>query len=613
MIQLLDQHTINKIAAGEVVERPASVVKELVENAIDAKASAITVEIKEGGTQLIRITDNGIGISKEEVKAAFLRHSTSKIKSIEDLFTVASLGFRGEALASIASVAQVEMITKTRDDLTGIRYSIEGGQEDLFEEIGCPEGTTILIRNLFFNTPARRKFLKTPGTEAGYISELMNKLALSHPHISFKFINNNQVKLHTSGNNKLQDIIFNIYGKDVAKNLLPISYAKEGLIIEGFIGKPQVSRANRNYENYYINGRYIKSTLIQKALEEGYKTYLPLHKYPFCALHFQMDSNSIDVNVHPTKMEVRFSHHEMLFNLIKELVQETLRSTELIPEVGFDTVKTSKPVFSSSLPEPFEKTHHTNRKHEKEETPIIHKTVETLVEEPLEEIKSHKTQSSLQENGQTYKYKEVQQVEIEPIFLSEKALPFYQIIGQLFNTYWIVEFKEKFYLIDQHAAHERVLYEKIMQGIKESKRISQPLLQPLVVQVSLKEQEVVKKYKGVFEALGFDIESFGGDAYAIRAVPYILNDNLNEDYFLEMVDVLADENYSLGHELLVEKAASMACKAAVKAHDQMNFIESKKLIEQLLILENPYTCPHGRPTIITMTKYELEKKFKRIQ
>ena len=677
-IKLLDQNTINKIAAGEVVERPASAVKELVENSIDAGATAITVEIKEGGISLIRITDNGKGISKEDIKNAFLRHSTSKIDSVEDLLSVSSLGFRGEALASIASVAKVEVMTKTKEDLTGIRYVIEGGEEVSLEDVGCPNGTTILVRQLFYNTPVRRNFLKRPATEAGYVSELMNRLALSNPNTSFKFIYNNSVKLHTSGNNQLKDIIFNVYGKDIAKNLISVEWKEDNIEIKGFVGKPQISRANRNYENYYINGRFIKSNVIQRAIEDGYKTYLPIHKYPFTALQIKIDSELIDVNVHPTKMEIRFQNEDKVYEVINRVISSTLKGKELIPEVSIDNKKIDTneriDIAKSKVPEQFEINRlndinkvqsNTEKKVEseiniskpreidsKKAIEASHKILSSIVNEQIkkdivkEDKKNYSTnekpvinedsflkrknideQVKQQHPQKNENYNQLKtdkqlkidqpidnnQIEIEQKLLSKNSLPFYQIIGQLFNTYWIIEFKEKFYIIDQHAAHERVLYEKIMNDIKTSKVISQQLLQPLVVQVSIKEKQLIEEYQDVFKKVGFEIEEFGGDSYSVRAVPYIFNDNTKSDFFLELLDVIADDNYSKKHDLLIEKVAMLACKAAVKANKKMSVLETKKLIEQLLLLDNPYTCPHGRPTIISMTQYELEKKFKRIQ
>ena len=646
-IKLLDQNTINKIAAGEVIERPASVVKELVENAIDAKATAITIEIKEGGISFIRITDNGSGIEKDDVSTAFLRHSTSKIKEIEDLFTVKSLGFRGEALSSIAAVSKVEVITKTRDNLTGIRYIIEGGQEQFVEEIGCPEGTTIIVRQLFYNTPVRRKFLKTVGTEAGYVGELINKLALSHPEISFKFIYNN-VKLHTSGNNELKDVIYNIFGKETTKSLLEINYTSSDLTINGYIGKPENNRSNRNYENYYINGRYIKSKVIQNAIEEGYKTYLPMHKYPFTCFKITIKSELIDVNVHPTKMELRFNNNEYIYNNIIKVIKEALHVKELIPEISLDKKTDNKPVFiKEQIPEPFEKNRLNNNNSQRyqpikqcnefnkddienkkmvlENDANNHKSLldKNIVSNSINETKqdfvlnkkNDSTTTTVVDINKTEELsKKGEQIKVPENLLSKESVPFHQIIGQLFNTYWIIEFKDKFYIIDQHAAHERILYEKIINDYKTSKVVSQELLQPIIFQVTLKERERLKNYIEIFIKLGFEIEPFGNDSYAVRAIPYIFNERVNPNYFLEILDLLSNDDYSFkNNDIILEKIASMACKAAIKANDKLTLKESNKLIEQLLSLENPYTCPHGRPTIISMTKYELEKKFKRIQ
>jgi DNA mismatch repair protein MutL len=656
-IRLLDQNTINKIAAGEVVERPASVVKELVENSIDANASAITVEIKEGGISFIRITDNGVGISKEDIQTAFIRHSTSKIKNIEDLLTVSSLGFRGEALASIAAVSQVEVITKTYDDITGIRYVIEGGKEISNEEIGCPEGTTIIIKNLFYNTPARRKFLKKPATEGSYISELINKLALGNIGISFKFIYNNTIKLHTSGNNILKDCIFSIYGKDIAKSIIPITINNDKFKISGFIGKPQINRANRNYENYYINGRYIKSKLVMKAIEEGYKTKIMVHKYPFTAFNINIDQELIDVNVHPTKMEVRFNNEEIVYDSINKGIYEALRNIDLIPEVSLNnknTKETKKEVLKD-IPEPFEKNRLSNIKinNIKEEKNRYDNKNNIVKEKPQmqesgilnnynknnivdretnnstiprtfvnnSEIMNKKVINTLnaQKEKQDTNKKVINQDKNEQIelldssLLDNKTVKNHKVIGQLFNTYWIIELENKFYMIDQHAAHERVLYEKLLSKLNNSEVMSQGLLQPIIIQVSIREKQLITDYMQVFDELGFEIEEFGKDAYAIRSVPYIFSKSLSEEQFIEILDNL-DEHYdSNKYEIIRHDIATMACKAAVKAHDKMSVLEYHKLFDELLELENPYTCPHGRPTIISMTRYELEKKFKRIQ
>ncbi|GKX30133.1 DNA mismatch repair protein MutL [Vallitalea longa] len=661
-IKILDQSTINKIAAGEVVERPSSVVKELVENSIDANASAVTVEIKEGGISFIRITDNGKGISKEDIQTAFIRHSTSKIKSIEDLVTVSSLGFRGEALASIAAVSQVEVITKTYDDITGVRYVIEGGKEISKEEIGCPEGTTIIVNNIFFNTPARRKFLKKPATEGAYVSELINKLALGNMHISFKFIYNNTIKLHTSGNNVLKDCIFNIYGKEIAKNIVPIEIKEDDFEIKGYIGKPSISRANRNYENYYINGRYIKSKIIMKAIEEGYKTKLTVHRYPFTAFYIKINPELIDVNVHPTKMEVRFHNESIMYSSFIKGINESLRKIDLIPEVTIDNKKKIQSEIinskKASIPEPFEKNRLNQIKNDilkekatnykdtdKNNTFIrnsqitndkVHQTfLQTIKPDNKEEEKVKKETAinaisdntvkkeisnliNNQDNNKVNVNNNQKQIVEQGVLLeseepTKKTIKSHKIIGQLFNTYWIVELENKFYIIDQHAAHERVLYERFMNKLKNMEIMSQGLLQPIIIHVSIREKQLVKDYKKLFDELGFEIEEFGKDAYAIRSVPYIFNKSLSEEQFIDILDNLNEHYDPNKYDMIRDNIATMACKAAVKAHDKLSLIEYEKLFDELLKIENPYTCPHGRPTIISMTKYELEKKFKRIQ
>lgn len=633
-IILLDENTINKIAAGEVVERPASVVKELVENAIDAASTAITVEIKEGGLSLIRITDNGSGIDPSDINNAFLRHSTSKIRKMEDLMTVSSLGFRGEALASIAAVSQVEMLTKTFDNLTGIRYVIEGGLERAFEEVGCPEGTTFIVKNIFYNTPVRRKFLKTPATEAAYVAELMNRLALGNPHISFKFINNGQIKLHTSGNNSLKDCIYTVFGKDIAKNLIEVNVTNHDFHLKGYIGKPLISRANRTYENYYINGRYIKSKVIQKAIEDAYKSKLTLHQYPFTVFNIEVFSELIDVNVHPTKMEIRFNNEISVYEFVYSALSKALSEQDLIPEVSFDVKKSMiKAEYQPSLPEPFE----VKRRESTKITDVIqdekiqddislvresseanrlyfnHTTAERNKSDDIikteNEVKTVKSSTGIPEKliqGEQIDYK-------ESLFTDADAMKEHKVIGQLFNTYWIVEFKDKYYIIDQHAAHERVLYEKIINALKSMRVNSQQLLTPLIVNLSMKEKDRLNKHMILFKELGFEIEDFGGDAVAIRSVPYIFEKPIHPNDFIMILDRLEDEYKEEKYGIILDEIASMACKAAVKAHDKMTSLEYQKLIDELLLLENPFNCPHGRPTIIAMTRYELEKKFKRIQ
>ena len=659
-IQVLDQITIDKIAAGEVIERPASIIKELVENAIDAGASAVTVEIKEGGISFIRITDNGCGIPKGEVPLAFLRHSTSKIRSVDDLSTVASLGFRGEALSSIAAIAQVELITKTKDEVTGTRYRIKGGAEKSIEDTGAPDGTTFLVHQIFYNTPARRKFLKTPMTEASHVSELMTRLALSHPEVSIQFINNGQEKLHTSGNGKLKDIIYHVFGRDIANNLLETNERIDGIQVQGFIGKPIISRGNRNYENYFINGRYVKSNIIAKAIEDAYKDFTMQHKYPFTALHFTMDGTDLDVNVHPTKMELRFSNQQGVYNFIYNALKQTLSEPELIPRVELPEAK-EVPVKAEKIVERKQEQPMTPVREERK-TPVIEeeKNLDYFMKKMRERVTAYHQQvtkvkptpapSVVQENvnyealpaSQVAAVKqpvpEQRTVAKEPMpeqavapreeksvvtekqldffeekLLTKKAAQEYKIIGQLFETYWLVEFHEQLYIIDQHAAHERVLYEKTLRGMKDREFTSQYLSPPIILNLSMQEEEALNTHMDIFTNIGFEIEPFGGDSYAIRAVPDNLFSIAKRELFTEMLDQLVDGIHSsLAPDIVAEKVASMSCKAAVKGNSRLSAAEVETLIGELLELENPYHCPHGRPTIIAMTKRELEKKFKRI-
>lgn len=636
-IQILDQNTINKIAAGEVIERPASVVKELLENAIDAKATAVTIEIKEGGISFIRITDNGCGIAREEIPLAFLRHSTSKIRSVEDLMTVSSLGFRGEALSSIAAVSQVELITKIPSALNGSRYCMEGGVEKSNEEIGCPEGTTFLVRNLFYNTPARRKFLKTAQTEAGYISDMVEKIALSHPEVSIRFINNNQSRLHTSGNHNLKDIIYGVYGRDIAANLLPVEAAIEGVSICGFVGKPLISRGNRAFENYYVNGRYIKSGMISKSIEEAYQPFMMQHKYPFVVLHIRIDSGLLDVNVHPTKMELRIGNAETVYRFIYETIRSVLSSKELIPEVSPD--KKEREVFkpkSEKLKErpaePFERNRAAREQQTVRETVPYRAERQKIADETApyraeqQKIADEAALQMVREErlGKKVSEKEIYRMEaseagtVEQMelfdgrLLSKEAKEYHRIIGQVFETYWLVEYQNKLFLIDQHAAHEKVLYEKTMATLETREYTSQMLNPPIILTLSMQEEELLCKFINYFERIGFEIEHFGGKEYAIRAIPDNLFGIAQKDVFLEMLDGLSDELKSQNPQMIYEKVASMSCKAAVKGNHRLSYEEAEALIDELLKLENPYHCPHGRPTIISMTKYEIEKKFKRV-
>ena len=677
-IAVLDQQTIDKIAAGEVVERPSSIVKELVENAIDAGATAVTVEITDGGKKMIRITDNGGGMERDQVPLAFLRHATSKIEKVEDLEHIASLGFRGEALSSIAAVAQVELITKTPSALSGVRYVINGGVQESLEDMGAPEGTTFLVRNLFYNTPARSKFLKSDTTEGNYVSTLMEQLALSHPEISFKYIQNKQVKLHTSGNYNIKDVIYNIYGRDITKALLEVSYENDFMKIEGFVGKPEISRGNRTFENYYINGRFVKNRIIAKGIEDAYKGFLMQHKFPFVSLHIQMEGNDLDVNVHPSKMEVRFARGTEVYDAVYETVHKALTTREMIQTVPFGkeepVKKLSSVVKPGDVPEPFEmkrraempeyRTQVANTVNRTSNVTIkgndrtvsapdtamdkkqfssystLPRGTITMAEQAVREQKIYQTKDpftkaeeklfegtindknihekqpdAMQVNmsQEVEKQQKPQQLELfEEKLLAPESRSRHQLIGQIFDTYWLVQFEDKFFIIDQHAAHEKVYYERFVKRFREQTVESQYLSPPLIVSLNLQEEALLKANRKYFEDFGFEIEPFGGKEYCINAVPANLYGLTEEELFLEMLDNLASEKDKDPLGIFASRLATMACKAAVKGNHQMSDREANALIDELLTLENPYHCPHGRPTIISMTKTELEKKFKRI-
>lgn len=705
-IAVLDQQTIDKIAAGEVVERPSSIVKELVENAIDAGATAVTVEITDGGKKMIRITDNGGGMERDQVPLAFLRHATSKIEKVEDLEHIASLGFRGEALSSIAAVAQVELITKTPSALSGVRYVINGGVQESLEDMGAPEGTTFLVRNLFYNTPARSKFLKSDTTEGNYVSTLMEQLALSHPEISFKYIQNKQVKLHTSGNYNVKDVIYNIYGRDITKVLLEVSYENDFMKIEGFVGKPEISRGNRTFENYYINGRFVKNRIIAKGIEDAYKGFLMQHKFPFVSLHIQMEGNDLDVNVHPSKMEVRFARGTEVYDAVYETVHKALTTREMIQTVPFgkeeSVRKQSSLVKPGDIPEPFEmkrraempeyRTQVANTVNRTSNVSIkgndrtvsapgtamdkkqissystLPRGTITMAEQAVREQKIYQTKDPFtkaeeklfegtindknihekqpdamqvnmsqkatvsvnknvvdsNENAETCdesaervqeveKQQKPQQLELfEEKLLAPESRSRHQLIGQIFDTYWLVQFEDRFFIIDQHAAHEKVYYERFVKRFREQTIESQYLSPPLIVSLNLQEEALLETNRKYFEDFGFEIEPFGGKEYCINAVPTNLYGLDEEELFLEMLDNLASEKDKDPLGIFASRLATMACKAAVKGNHQMSVQEANMLIDELLTLDNPYHCPHGRPTIISMTKTELEKKFKRI-
>lgn len=661
-IQVLDQITIDKIAAGEVIERPASIVKELVENSIDAKAMSVTVEIQDGGISLIRVTDNGSGIQREDVRNAFLRHSTSKIRKVEDLAHIASLGFRGEALSSISAVTKTELITKTKEDPFGTRYVIEGGAEQSLEDTGAPEGTTFLVRQLFYNVPARRKFLKTPMTEAGHVQDLLMRLALSHPEVSFTFINNGQTKMRTSGNGKLKDVIYNIYGREAAANLIELDYSMDGLRMNGYLGKPVITRGNRNFENYFVNGRYVKNAMLSKAIEDAYKDFLMQHKFPFVVIHFQIDGEKIDVNVHPTKMEMRFQRQQDVYNIVYEGVHRTLLEPELIPQVEAPVPKETlqpksespfllKPKAASQSEEdkiqeqkeePHDEAYFMKKMKERvlsyhqrnasaevakreqifrpqNQTERIKDAISRAKEIENTHPKQLKKQSEVIRETPVYETAPVKEERAEQLNLFEEHLlkrerkAEYKLIGQVFETYWLVEFENSLYIIDQHAAHERVLYERTLKEMKHREFTSQYLSPPIILSLSMQEAQVLKEHMDRFTRIGFEIEPFGGEEYAVRAIPDNLFGIAKKELLLEMLDDLADGiSTSMTPELIDEKVASMSCKAAVKGNSRLSAQEADALIGELLLLENPYHCPHGRPTIIAMTQRELEKKFKRI-
>lgn len=618
-IELLSQNTIDQIAAGEVVERPASVVKELLENAIDAGASAVTVELKEGGISLIRVTDNGCGIGKEQVKKAFLRHATSKITSIDDLTYATSLGFRGEALSSIAAVSQVEVITKTNAELTGVKYAIAGGKEEDFEEIGAPEGTTFLIHNLFYNTPARKKFLKQPQTEGGYVADLMEHMALSRPDISVKFVNNGQVKFHTSGNGDLKEVIYRIYGREMADAVVPFHAECEICKVHGYIGKPEINRSNRNFEIYFMNGRFIKDDLISKAIEEGYRQYLMQHKFPFVVLHLEMEPKEIDVNVHPSKMQIRIHKGNELYQFLSGAVYDKLHQVEMIPQVCL--VEDEKEKFIPiKTPEPFETKRIENIVREE---PQVYEIKDSLQKTVTSKILGAVNHEMMQKNEGIHANiikaeqhilveKPTQLNLFEEKILIKEARDEYKILGQVFDTYWLIAFKDKLLIVDQHAAHEKVKYERLVKMLQDKEVSSQLISPPVILSLTGRENNLMQEYRSHFEELGFEIEEFGEDAYALRSMPVDLYGCNEKELFMEILDELSENPMKGTPDVILQKLASMACKAAVKGNNSMDLKEMEALIDELLTLDNPYHCPHGRPTVISMSKYEMEKKFKRI-
>lgn len=682
VIHLLSQNTIDQIAAGEVVERPRSVVKELTENAIDAGATAISVEIKDGGISLIRVTDNGSGIEKSEIRKAFLRHATSKIEDAQDLPHIHSLGFRGEALSSICAVSQMELITKMQEDFTGVHYQIEGGAECEFSEIGAPKGTTFLVRNLFYNVPARRKFLKQPQTEGSYVADLMEHLALSHPDISIKFIVNGQIRFQTSGNNQLKEVIYRIYGKEVTEQLIDFSLNGKSVRIRGFLGKPEQNRSNRNFEIFFVNGRYVHNDVLQKAVEEGYRQYLMQHKFPFCVLHFDFQPEDIDVNVHPAKLEIRLQHGAEVYEEIAAAIRDRLHEIELIPDVLLTEEKEETPQIKQA-PEPFEVNrtrmeriresvaeYARNQRQSGEQAAVrTDDTRENAVEKDSIENRTESVHTSMdagQESGFAGRQYEMskQQPEVvaeeetpyqaklsvqkilgdhpvnttesdlhhniiksaehilvekpvqldlfEENFVDVKSRESYQILGQIFDTYWLIAFKDKLFIMDQHAAHEKVKYERLLKELKNKTVTSQQITPPVVLHLDSKEEQALLAYRDYFTSLGFEIEEFGIGSVAIRSMPVDLYGCEEMEFFREVLDELCENPMKDQPDVILNKLASMACKAAVKGNNSLTFEEVSALLDEMLTLDNPYHCPHGRPTIISMSKYEIEKKFKRI-
>ena len=611
---------------------------------MDAGADAITVEIRDGGCSFIRVTDNGDGIEKDQIRKAFFRHATSKISTAEDLYHIHSLGFRGEALSSIAAVSMVELITKTKDSLTGIHYRLDGGVEKEFSEIGAPEGTTMIARELFFNTPVRKKFLKTPATEGSYVSDLMEHMALSRPDVAFQFMVNGNVRFHTSGNGDLKEIIYRIYGREIAGQLLPFHAQMEGVSIDGFLGSPSVVRSNRNFEFFFVNGRYIRSPLLSKGLEAGYKAWLMQHKFPFALLHLTSDPENIDVNVHPSKMEVRFSDQPGLYAFLEEQVREAMHRREMIPDVKLDEPAAGRKKEQPAPKEQKVKEEQTKRETQKETVvppmpPVApRKPVPAADEgrkagpekevspnpEPAAREKKEKPEApqpfetarrsrQLQEEEAQYTVSEAKQMELfDGKLLSEEAAKSYQIIGQVFDTYWLVQYEERLLIIDQHAAHEKVKYEALVKKLREGQVDSQNLAPPMILNLSAMEAHTLQEYGDYFARMGFEIEDFGGNAVAVRAIPCDLYGHYEKDFLQGILDELEEEPPRGTPAIIAEKLASMACKSAVKGNMRISTKEMEALLDQLLSLENPYHCPHGRPTIITMSKYELEKKFKRI-
>ncbi|MBQ9280062.1 MAG: DNA mismatch repair endonuclease MutL [Clostridia bacterium] len=693
-IVLLDELTINQIAAGEVIERPANVVKELVENSLDAGATSVTVEIENGGITLIRITDNGKGIAPDDVELAFERHATSKIRRAEDLIKVSTMGFRGEALASIAAIAKVELVTRTKDSEMGTKIVVEGGDILSKEECGAPFGTTITIRELFFNTPVRYKFLKKDFTEGGYIETAVERIALINPDVAFKLINNRKEVIRTSGSASMTDVVYNVFGKDIAQNIVDVNFEFENIKVTGVVGKPEIARSNRSNQLFYVNGRFIKDKTLSAATEEAYRTLIPHGKFGFCVLNIQLPAELVDVNVHPAKLEVRFSEEGKVFKAVHYAIKNTLLGADLIREdkridgtpnepvkentTKFDTSAVAGSAFSmgealynpegkksvhdyktsitsdtnvipledlkkekrslfnlfkgkaetevdeeTSLEKEYvievEETNSDNnsiiQKMEEEENKSVQKRFADAVEieDPniLENLKVENITSSDKGDVEGNETQEIKSF-YEQDFNEKAPIPEYEILGVAFNTYIFIQLDDDVYILDQHAAHERVLFEKIRENFyRAGGKETQMLLLPDILEVSKKDMHMIKNHLDLFEQAGFAIEEFGENTIKINGVPAICFEMNTKDLFMDILDGIDITNRTNAHDIEQKFIATVACKAAVKANMKLDIKEIRGLLDQLMLIENPFTCPHGRPTAIRISKTEIEKKFER--
>ena len=701
-IVLLDELTINKIAAGEVIERPASVIKEMVENSIDAGATNVTVEIKNGGISFIKVTDNGKGIAKDDLEIAFERHATSKIRSAEDLDTVTSMGFRGEALASIAAIANVEMISKTQEQEIGYKVVVEAGDVLEKEEAGCRTGTTITVKNLFFNTPVRYKFLKKDYTESGYIEDVVTRIALVNPNIAIKLINTGKTVIQTNGNGNIKDVIYSIYGKDVANGVMEVSYNYEDIKVTGVIGKPEIARSNRSNQLFFVNKRYIKDKTLTAATEQAYKGLIPIGKFGFVVLNLEINPASVDVNVHPAKLEVRFQEESKVFQSIYHAIKDTLLKGELIANSGDEQKQGELFAFRKQNEKQIEKytneeskiktniiediynqkNEHTQEIKTINPTNEMEKVDSSNVLEKLNQIKEKIVQemngqvqekdtenkegiaeisSNLELKEPEVKY-ELEEKGIEDIQEKEKnenepkdfnqmytetfgispiqekqekkeetdaidivkdnvsmfenveelKKPVYKFIGIVFKTYIILEIGKEMYILDQHAAHERIMYERVKRNYySDEQKDSQMLLLPDIITLTHKEMDIANENMQLFEKAGFTLEEFGDNTIKLTGVPTVCVDLDTKELFLETLDEINTVARTAKQEKEEKFIATVACKAAVKANMALTVEEVEKLMDQLFELPNPFTCPHGRPTVIKMTKYDIERKFAR--